>query len=750
MSRQKCDVVALTETWLKRKHNLQSLLGDIFSFYEEIRCDRPRKKGGGVIFLLKRSLFPVTVYAESVSDGYEIVSCDVSSRGYRYRLILVYRTPKCSAELNLQLVKCISDLSSSNNPCLLMGDFNYPDINWHDAVSSSSSLANDFLQMLSNHGFSQYVNLSTRGNHALDLLFCNEEGIIDKVSVAPPLGSSDHASIHFVLDGPQSSHKFAYSRDFRNVNVAGMTAYLDSVDWLGVFNCCLSVNEMYETFLFILKHCLDLFVILKRVPFSFEHIPHYLRHWFRLKENAYRKASGSDLDEDWTYYKRISDKFNKKLFRFNCSIEKKILSSNNKAALYRYVNNRIKRKEGIGFLRSFDGSILTSDRDRAELLAGVFETVYQDSDPGEPPSCEGMSFPKMADSVWFDRHEIYSLLSRWPTCSSNTPDGIPFKFIKLTSACISSPLEYLFNLIFFRAEVPKRWRHAFVTPLKKKSPAYDPSNYRPISITSLFCRIFEKIIKKKIELHLKEHDILPCCQHGFRKGKSTETQMLESLNEWTFAMDLKRSIDVIYLDFQKAFDKVPHDLLLLKLEQVGIHHRFIAWIRSFLSQRTFQVIVDGGSSSVRCACSGVPQGGVLSPLLFSIYVYDLPGVVVGDTIKCKMFADDVKIFGEPGSSLQASIDAILRWSSCWKLPLSAIKSRILHLGRNNPHLSYSMRGEPLIETDTVRDLGFIIDRNLSFKEHCHCIVNNAEVRLFHLFKSFCSIDPFPLIEAYKL
>lgn len=165
--------------------------------------------------------------------------------------------------------------------------------------------------------------------------------------------------------------------------------------------------------------------------------------------------------------------------------------------------------------------------------------------------------------------------------------------------------------------VPRRWKHSFITCIPKKPPYSSPQNYRPVSITSIFCRVFEKILKKRLLQHLDKHRIISDCQHGFSRGKSTETALLSALNDWTRAVDAKAQVHAVYFDFAKAFDKVPHAGLIGKLKQIGIHHRIILWIQDFLCNRTYQVRLGQTLSKVYPAPSGVPQGGVLSLYCFS-------------------------------------------------------------------------------------------------------------------------------------
>ncbi|EYC06910.1 hypothetical protein Y032_0073g764 [Ancylostoma ceylanicum] len=363
-------------------------------------------------------------------------------------------------------------------------------------------------------------------------------------------------------------------------------------------------------------------------------------------------------------------------------------------------------------------------------------------------------YPPMEDSVWFHKEEILELLLNWSQSFSLTPDGIPLSFIKNIAHAIAGPLELICNLSFMRAEVPDRWRHALVTPIPKKKPHTSPSNYRPISITSIFARLFEKILKKRIVAHLSSHSIISDNQHGFQKGKSTVTAMIQVLNDWTSLVDEGKNVDVIYFDFCKAFDKVSHEKLLYKLCRVGVHPRIVSWIKAFLSNRTFTVRVNGSSSNPRYAYSGVPQGGVLSPVLFNVYTHELPQILHDSGVGFCFFADDLKIYrsvdsNEDTAFLQNTIGLVEEWSQNWDLPLSKEKTKVLRLGSHISSCNYTLAGTPVANVEKVRDLGFIVTSNLGFDSHCQDIASKAMKLVHNLFRALSTRNSMVYLKAYK-
>lgn len=230
-----------------------------------------------------------------------------------------------------------------------------------------------------------------------------------------------------------------------------------------------------------------------------------------------------------------------------------------------------------------------------------------------------------------------------------------------------------------RAEVPSRWKTANVIPIPKKPPYTSANNYRPISITSVFSRVLEKILKKRIESHLHKYSIISPLQHT---------------NDWSSILEEGKSIDVVYLDFSKAFDKVSHSKLIAKLSVVGIHPRLISWIREFLSGRAFRVRVKHSFSTPKVATSGVPQGGVLSPVLFNIYTFELPCLISSMDVNCCAFADDLKMYKTVSSALdcrtlQDALNSVHQWSITWGLPISKEKTKLLSLGTRRVNYDYT-------------------------------------------------------------
>ena len=214
-------------------------------------------------------------------------------------------------------------------------------------------------------------------------------------------------------------------------------------------------------------------------------------------------------------------------------------------------------------------------------------------------------------------------------------------------------------------------------------------------------------IKEEIVQHLHRNSIIKESQHGFRNEKSCLTNLLEFMEEVAEQLDRGEPVDVIYLDFQKAFDKVPHVRLLAKLEAVGIKGKLLGWIKEWLTGRKQRVVINGMASDWEEVLSGIPQGSILGPLLFIIFINDLELGINSTILK---FADDTKLFGKAGNTqdvekLRKDLSELHLWSEKWQMKFNIDKCKVMHIGFNNGEVDYEIAGKKLEKVNEERDLG---------------------------------------------
>jgi ribonucleases P/MRP protein subunit RPP40 len=350
--------------------------------------------------------------------------------------------------------------------------------------------------------------------------------------------------------------------------------------------------------------------------------------------------------------------------------------------------------------------------------------------------------------------DVYRIVKKLPSKVNSSPDCIPYVFIKKCIFSLLPALTHIFQFSLYTGTLPKAWKKAIVVPLLKTAPANVVSNYRPISLTSAFSKIIEKHVYNELYSFFVSKNILPNEQHGFRTGKSTITQLIETFDIITNALDKGSCVDIVYFDFSKAFDTVPFALLLQKLKRAGVSDTLLLWISNFLSDRSFTVKVDTAFSSDKPVLSGVPQGSILGPLLFIFFIHDLIDHCRITDVVVKMYADDVKAFVIhknlviQTNNLQNFISKLSQYTDNNGLRLQPSKCYVLYLGPKNKSHTYSLNGSILPTKNVVRDLGLHVSSELKWQQHITIVTKKAISRLHLLFKSIQSHDPSFLIRIY--
>ena len=286
---------------------------------------------------------------------------------------------------------------------------------------------------------------------------------------------------------------------------------------------------------------------------------------------------------------------------------------------------------------------------------------------------------------------------------SQGPDGWHPYFLRELSEELSRPVSILFQK---ERVIPADWLRACITAIHKKGARDILSTYRPISITSALCKLFEFIIKVFIIEHLTRNNLFAEEQHGFVPNRNCITNLLTAIEDWSALIEEGKAFDLIHTDISKAFDSVLHTQLINKLKAMGITGEVLGWIKSFLTNRKQKVAVEGEMSLWTDVKSGIPQGSVLSPILFVVFINDMPNSVLGI---CNMFADNAKVYREINKpddhvALQSDLDRMNEWSQIWQLPFNETKCKCMHFGSHNPNFTYAMNNHFLESTNEEKDL----------------------------------------------
>ncbi len=608
---------------------------------------------------------------------------------------------------------------------IIIGDFNYGDINWKTNVSSK--VGKEFLKACNDLSLKQCVKNKTRGKNILDLVLVYDKNILYKLSQIAPIAKSDHNTLSIVLNvSERVNKKQVKSYGYNKANYSILSDKVNMIDWEERIKSC-SVNEFWDQIINILQNFKEN-SIPKFCSKSLTDVPWLngrIKKLIKNRDNLYKRFNKNCQPYSRIKYITARNKVTKQVKLAKKKYEFNIIkrSRNNRKVFYTYVS-RINRKNGskrIGPVLNNAGKLAENEGETAKLLNDYFSSVFTIDQVAQVSLLNvNACISDSLSTIETTENMIIKMISSFKEHKSPGIDGITSTYAIKSKDILAKALCLLFNKSIDRGEIPEDWKKANITPIFKTGDKCSVENYRPVSLTSFYGKVLEKIIKVHIEEKLIENNFVNRTQHGFSKGRSCLSNLLICHDSITRMIDDGSSVDIIYLDFQKAFDKVPHNRLIAKVRSAGIDGKILDWIIAWLEGRTQRVGINGSFSDWIVVTSGVPQGSILGPLLFTIYINDLE-----DNVKNKMlkFADDSKIWGradtlEDRNSIQQDLEVLSQWSIINKMPFNVKKCKVMHIGKNNEKMDYKLMGSILSKTTEEKDLGVFVSEN--FKPTLNC------------------------------
>ena len=531
-------------------------------------------------------------------------------------------------------------------------------------------------------------------------------------------------------------------RKFWRLNPQTLTQEASQIDWAlsskTDLDCC------WHTFLAKIRQLESLAPLMRDRPVT-QCPPWFdkdLRSCIRKRKRLWDKFMSTRCDADYVEYRTVRNQCTSMKRRKRELFERQLAntSQGTPKRLYAYIRRRVKSSSPVPTLKNSVGENIESDSCKAAVLAGQYNSVYK-VESSDPPTLQqsDMILPEIS----VNPEAVRLLLEGLDVQSSPGPDNIHPLMLKTLSKIINIPLAEIFQLSLNLGKLPEEWKHGVVKPMYKGGDSSIPANYRPVTLTSVVGKVLERIVKDHLERFLRDTNQVSESQHGFTKHRSCVSNLLTAREQWCQHLDLGKPVDAFFIDFSKAFDRVPHKRLLAKLKASGVGGRVLEWIQDFLVARKSQVEVNGARSDPSFPTSGVPQGSVLGPLLFKHYVSDLPGELSSG---CLLFADDLKVWATvstaaEGPYLQSELNRVVEWTDRWMLPINEEKCAVMHFGPGNPQNQYYLGTHPIRVVDVERDLGVMSSSSLKTKEDTAKKVGSASRMWWAIRRSFSVMTP---------
>ena len=734
------DVIIGTETHLNSTINSSELFPPN---YQVIRKDRDfgtSQNAGGVLIAAKNDL--IVTHRLDLDSKCEVVWVSISIQGMKQIIIgAFYRSQQFgkTTEYMDQLKESLSKIKRADRSQIwLAGDFNLPSIDWESlSIRPNAQYASQskfMLELAADYGMEQMVTQPTRINNILDIFLTNNPTLVERSSLLP--GLSDHDGIPLIIISSKPKiiktkprKVFLYSKaDTKRIK----EEFLNHSNALMNSNhTTRSVSDLWAEFESKVKSVMDSHipsrVVRKRnlTPWIGRNIKRLLKKKQRAFNHMKNDTNQETLDRFHSLRKATQKSTRKAHRNFINSI---CLESSKK--FWSYMKSLKTDSVGIHTLK-LDGVLESDNLVKANILNEQFRSVFtqeKDTLPNLGPS----NHPTMPDfQITLDG--VTKLLKDLNPHKAPGPDGVPAQILKIAAEEIAPSLRLIFEKSLNSGELPLSWLCANISPIFKKGERTSANNYRPISLTAVCCKILEHILHSQIMSHFDKHSILTNRQHGFRRHHSCETQLILTSHDLALSLNNRSQTDLIIMDFTKAFDSVPHNRLLLKLNHYGVRNKAHAWIAKFLMHRKQRVVVGGEYSAWTDVQSGVPQGTVLGPLLFLTFINDLPQNLQSEV---RLFADDCVLYRQINNQsdhyqLQADLDLLTEWQHTWQLHFNTKKCFVMRIthARNPKVFNYTLGDHPLEVTNCHPYLGVDLSNNFLWRNHINRITASANKQL---------------------
>ena len=764
----KFPIIAFSETWFKDDKPTPALTN--IPGYNLVNDNRNGKKGGGVALYISTELnFSVRSdlkFPDSLD--YESLFIEIGTKPKSTIIGIIYRPPDSSFYPFIDhLNNCINHIVKENKDSFICGDFNF------DLLKLSNHQAtNAFLNTFYSGSFYPLIDkptrVTTKSSSLIDNIFTN---VLDK-KITPGIlfnDITDHFPVFQIINNqsnPKSdnnnknNYSFYTSRKINTKNITSLAAELNYTDWNDVLNSN-SADESYDKFISSFCTLYD-----KHLPKCKKKVSkrREIKPWItpgiiksiKTRNKLYKIFIKQPTEGNKNKY----TKYRNKLTHVIRSSTKKYYSDkfnsckNNIKNTWRTINEILGKSKKTSPPSHFNDS--TSKITDPIQIASKFNQFFADVGPSlaakintntnfshylSPPSDKSIFFNPTTGK------EILEIIDTFKNGKSPGNDDISPSVVKRVGPFITTPLAHIFNLSLSTGTFPSALKIAKVIPIFKKDDPHTFSNYRPISLLPCFSKILERLIYNRLDSFLSYNNILHDNQYGFRKQHSTDLALLDIYDKISSALSNRLHTIGIFLDLSKAFDTIDHNILLTKLQHYGIRGTPLALLTDYLHNRKQFTSYGSHSSGLLPMLCGVPQGSILGPLLFLLYVNDIPNA--SRSLSFILFADDTNIFlSHPdlqtlARTFNTEIMHVIDWFKANKLSLNVSKTNFIHFKTNNKKtdkIKITIDSTNINPVDSSKFLGVIIDQNLNWNKHIIKITNQIS-RSLGIIKKFRNTLP---------
>lgn len=745
------DVLVLVETWLHNGIKDREFIDDRYVVFRRDRNTDIHHKsdGGGVLIAVHRryKCYRINSYESTCEDLWVNVVLGNSRGSPMVTICGVYLPSPLKYDMLDRFTNNAGTNVTYNTQTLIFGDFNLSSVDWCCnglceyviPISYDGRIRSCITDFMSECNLYQVNGNRNKFGKILDLVFSNKKcGIrviesINEISIIdkyhPPLEITFDLDVDEYLPYKEITKFDYFKADYDVINNA-----LKNINWSEIFKVCTNVDDMIILFYTEIHKIIE-----KLIPKS-KHKSKNFPFWYsrqlirKLKEkNKFRcrfKRYGNPLDEV---------KF--QLFRDKCEVlihncyQKYIKGIENSIHInpkyfWSYLKKIRDNKPDYPALMYLNNELFSDTIDVCNGFAKHFSNVFGTSSPllpcGHKESVAYDQYATLTVSIFED--EVEKVLKRLDQNKGAGPDNIPPIFGKRCASTLAKPLAMIFNSSLEQGYFPSMWKESRIVPVHKDGDRSDITKYRPISILSIFPKIFESLVCPVINWHMKSRFISN--QHGFLRYKSTMSNLAIYINDISECMDKNIQVDSIYTDFSKAFDMVDHYVLISKLKAYGFEGNFLRWLESYLRDRKLKVVIGGFASREFSAGTGVPQGSHLGPVLFNIFINDITTCFHHSNFL--LYADDLKLYRDiqnvdDCNKLQSDLTRLQQWCDKNKMTLNPDKCYHLTFTKKNNAINYDYKINEisLKKLTNIRDLGVIVDNKLSFISHVDKITSQA-------------------------